>query len=142
MNDSTLFSYITNFLITLFTSGSLVGFLTWWNQRKRGIRQDDRDDNDSFSRRTQDLLKTQIEYLVKPLQEEIERQKKTSEEQGQELKHVKAELKSVQTQVDQTRTQYWQAIGYIRQLLNWHRTHVPKDVPTPPDIPEALIKDI
>lgn len=53
----------------LLGSGGVVAFLSYRKDRDRGIREDDRADDESLNTRFSALMDSQVKYLVQPLQD-------------------------------------------------------------------------
>lgn len=128
MADSAWASFIGPLVASLLGGGGIVGILNWRSQKKRGIRQEDRADDDAMSRRAQDLIKTQFEMLVQPLQAEVGR--------------LREEVVAMKLSLDMQRNRYWRLITYTRSLRLWGSAHVKPEAPKMPDPPSDLSEDL
>lgn len=142
METNTVATVITAVVSLLLGGGGIVGILTWWSQRRAGIRQDDRADDEFLNKKTQELLQAQLDLLVKPLQEELSRVRDMLTQTRVELTETNTKVAAAEKSIRETQNRYWYALSYIRELLHWSRTHVPEGTTPPPEIPGSLSHDL
>lgn len=106
----------------LFGGGGIVGVLNWKLAKRRGVREDEREDDNAVALQMKIIIDAQLESLVKPLQEDVN--------------SLREELRQVRQEVEQQKNKYWKVVGYARALLYWiERTfpHHGHTVPVPSD---------
>lgn len=114
--------------LVLFGGGGVVAWFRLRDDSKKGVRQDNRSDSDALNAQAVALVENQFNYLVKPLQEELDRV-------GQVVVELKAEVKS-------HKAKYTLAIAHIVALYAWIKQHVPGDEKVPPPPPDILAEDL
>jgi hypothetical protein len=103
---------------------AITGHLRNRDDRKRGVRADERDDLTARGGIWSQILDDVQEHQVAPL---------------------RAERDDLRQQLDTLWTRYWVAIEFVRRLLAWigRRTPPDADVPDPvPDTPTEIRKDL
>lgn len=110
----------------LFGGGGIVAWFKLRDDSKKGVRQENRSDSDSLNAHAVAILEVQFNYLVKPLQGELET--------------VRAKVASLEIEVGTHRTMYRLAIGHIQTLYGWIKRHYPDQVPPHP--PTELAGDL
>ena len=115
-------------LTGLFGGGGIVGIFNWRLAKRRGVREDDREDDNAVASQMKIIIDAQFESLVKPLQEEVAR--------------LRAEVAEVKTAVEHQRGRYWKVVGYARTLLYWIEKTFPGQSHIVPRAAEDIRSDI
>lgn len=109
-------------LISGLLSASGVGlWMKIKNDRLRGIREDDRKDDEAVDARIEAAMQRQEKYVIQPMNESIASLRETVRLQGEDITYLK--------------TRYRIAIDYIKVLMAFFKTEAPEYhhvIPKPP----------
>ena len=116
-------------LTILFGGGGVAAIMKARSDKKIGVAQADVAEDDSIAARWERIIKAQTESLVGPLQAR--------------LADVEGKVRALEEELVATRTKYWRAVKYIRNLMTWITVHIPADdSKTPPAPPTELVEDL
>lgn len=115
--------------ITCLFGGSFIpSVMNWSTAKKRGTREDDREDNNSANSALSNLVQAQLTTFIQPMQEELEKMRKR--------------LESLEKEVEEQKNRYWKVVGYARNLLYWIERTFPGHGHTVPRAAESIRTDI
>lgn len=119
---------LATIIASIFGSGGIAAILNWRHQKRTGIRQEDRADDDALAHRAEAMLKAQFEFLMKPLQDEVTR--------------LRTEVRELREQINAQGARYTRLVAYTKLLREWVARHVTDQQPPPPQPPEDLLSDL
>lgn len=119
---------IATIIAALFGGGGLAAVLNWRHQKRAGVRQEDRADDDALAERAKAMLEAQFTYLMKPLQEEVTK--------------LRTELDTLKAQMAAEGARYSRLLAYTRLLRDWVAKHFTDQSPPPPQPSEDLLVDL
>lgn len=114
----------------VFGGGGVIAWFRLRDDSRKGVRQENRSDSDALNAQAVALVETQFNYLVKPLQIE--------------LQAVRDEVARLNTEVRAHRAMYDLAVTHIRTLYNWIKKHMTAEMELspPPAPPVELLGDL
>lgn len=114
--------------MVLFGGGGVIAWFKLREDSKKGVRQENRSDSDSLNAKAVAIVEMQFNYLVKPLQSELD--------------SVRNKVEQLQMEVASHKARYDLAIAHIRKLYAWFAAHLPGTDKVPPPPPIELAGDI
>lgn len=114
----------------LLGGGGLAALAKVRHDKRMGVSQQEVASDDALSQRWQQIIETQTQALLDPMQKR--------------LSDVESEVRTVKEELEESRRKYWSAVSHIRMLYTWISRHLPADVETAqiPEPPSALAEDI
>lgn len=113
------FAVVSTSTVGLVGSGTAV-YVTWRN-RKIPTEQHELAENAADDAHWQAMLTTQIETVVKPLNESMAKM-------GADHAALKLEVADLRQRLESERTRFWGLINHVRQVKLWIIRHVPAEV--------------
>lgn len=118
--------------------GSGIGAFVVWRNRKLPAEQHELAESVAEDTHWKLMMTTQIESVVKPLNERMAQMDK-------DQRDLKIEVKELREQLESQRTRFWGLINHVRQVKLWIIRHVPPEIYQQHPLPtttEELTADI
>lgn len=114
----------------LLGGGGLAALAKVRHDKRMGVSQQEVASDDALSNRWQQIIETQTQALLEPMQKR--------------LADVESEVRRVKHELEESRRKYWSAVSHIRLLYTWISRHLPADVEQTqiPEPPSSLAEDI
>lgn len=112
----------------LFGGGFIVGVLNWSLAKRRGVREDEREDENAVALQMRIIVDAQVDTLIKPMQAD--------------LTVLRQRLEALEKEVEEQKNRYWKVVGFARTLLHWIERTFPEHGYPVPRPAETIRNDI